>query len=79
MTKVVTIRLKPEELACCDAAARRLGLTRTDYVRYRLFHPETAAAASPPGFLSRDLIGAYAVGTGSRNPQVRAALARQAR
>jgi len=37
MTKFLTIRLTPEEIAQCDAWAKELGVTRTDFVRSRLF------------------------------------------
>jgi len=79
MTKVITVRLSAEELAKCDAAAREMGLTRTDYVRLRLFGGENGDWPASPRFRSRDLVGAYAVGTGSANPQVRQALAKGSR
>lgn len=82
MTKVLTVRLKEEELARCDAEARRMGLTRTEYVRHCLFgkiEEEDAAGKSSPAFLSRDLIGAFAVGSGSSNREVREALAKRVR
>jgi len=78
MTKVITVRLREDEVAKCDAEARRLGLTRTEYVRYRLF-PAEEEGGPEDRFLSRDLVGAFAVGTGSTNPQVRKALAKRAR
>ena len=78
MTKIITVRLREEEVARCDAEARRLGLTRTEYVRYRLFRDRGDDDGAGGGFLSRDLVGAYAVGTGSGNPQVREALAKRA-
>ena len=77
MSKVITVRLREDEVAKCDAEARRLGLTRTEYVRYRLF-PDDAGGDAPEGsFLSRDLVGSFSVGTGSTNPQVRKALAKR--
>ena len=79
MTKVITVRLREDEVARCDAEARRLGLTRTEYVRYRLFPAEAEEGAPEGQFLSRDLVGTFAVGTGSTNPQVRKALAKRAR
>ena len=78
MTKVITVRLREDEVARCDAEARRLGLTRTEYVRYRLF-PDEAEGGPEGQFLSQDLVGTFAVGTGSTNPQVRKALAKRAR
>ncbi len=79
MTRVITVRLREEEVARCDAEARRLGLTRTEYVRHRLFGDHGEGGGPAGGFLSRDLIGAYAVGSGGGNRQVRAALAKRAR
>lgn len=79
VTKVITVRLREEELARCDAEARRLGLTRTEYVRYRLFRDTGGAGHAGRAFLSQDLVGAWAIGAGSGNAQVRAALARRAR
>jgi len=79
MTKVLTLRLAPEELAWCDARARELGVTRTDYVRSRLF--ESGPSTHKKGkrsFVSRGLIGSQAVGKGSTNSKVRAALAKKA-
>lgn len=79
MTKVITVRLREDEVAKCDAEARRLGLTRTEYVRYRLFPDEAEEGASEGRFLSQDLVGSFTVGTGSTNPEVRKALAKRAR
>lgn len=78
MTKVLTIRLAAEDLAHCDAEARRLGVTRTDFVRSRLLKD---APQNPHGkrvFLSKDLVGSMEVGNGSTNPKVRRILARRA-
>lgn len=79
MTKVITVRLRVEEVARCDAEAKRLGLTRTEYVRYRLFENRAESGDAGSGFVSRDLVGAYAVGSGSGNPDVRAAFAKRVR
>lgn len=75
MTKILTVRLAPDELAQCDAWARELGVTRTDYVRSRLF--DSAAKSSSckkQRFASSDLIGSLAIGNGSTNERVRAAM-----
>jgi hypothetical protein len=79
MTKVLTVRLSPQELAQCDAWAKELGVTRTDFVRSRLFDPATAPAdRERKRFASRDLIGSLAVGSGSTNEQVRSAMRKKA-
>jgi len=75
MTKILTVRLAPEEMEQCDAWARELGVTRTDFVRSRLFD----CAAKPAKrvekrFSSNDLVGSLAIGNGSTNDCVRAAL-----
>jgi hypothetical protein len=75
MTKILTVRLAPDEMELCDAWARELGVTRTDFVRSRLFD----SAAKPSSrkekrFSSTDLIGSLAVGRGSTNDCVRAAM-----
>jgi len=75
MTKILTVRLAPAEMELCDAWARELGVTRTDLVRSRLFD----AAAKPSSrqekrFSSTDLVGSLAIGRGSTNDCVRAAM-----
>ena len=76
MTKLLTLRVAPEELAYCDAEARRLGLTRTAYIRARLFNGLDAHDVPKSTFRSDDLVGLLSVGSGSTNSQVRAALAK---
>jgi hypothetical protein len=79
MTKTLTIRLAPSELAECDAQAKKLGVTRTDYVRSRLFdHPSKPMDSGKKRFASMDLAGSLAVGKGSSNAHVRAALRQRA-
>lgn len=74
MTKLITIRLTPEEIARCDLEAGKLGITRSEYVRARLF--DKAIAPSPPkrSFQSKHLIGSMQGGKGSNNSSVRKAM-----
>ena len=65
-------------MALCDARARRLGVSRTDYVRHQLFDAPAGESAGPE-FKSRDLVGSFAIGTGSTNERVREAMAKRAR
>ena len=75
MTKMINVRLALDEMALCDTWASELGVTRTDFVRSRLFD----SAAKPSSrkekrFSSTDLVGSLAVGRGSTNDCVRAAM-----
>lgn len=75
MTKTLTIRLAASELALCDKRAKELGVTRTDYVRSRLFDSSGATGKKEKrNFASRELVGSLAIGRGSTNEKVRAAL-----
>ncbi len=42
-TDRVTFRVSPEELQAIDAKAAEAGLTRTDYIRARLFAPDNSS------------------------------------
>ena len=78
MTKILTIRVAESELALCDTMAKELGVTRTDFVRSRLFDvPPSAEAKGKKRFASMDLVGSLAVGRGSTNDKVRAALGKR--
>ena len=75
MTKILTVRLAPEEMELCDTWARELGMTRTDFVRSRLFDSAPKRSnRKEKRFSSTDLIGSLAVGRGSTNDCVRAAM-----
>jgi hypothetical protein len=75
MTKIVTVRVTESELARCDAQARRLGITRTALIRARLFEQPLPSDSIPAKrFASSDLVGSFALGRGSTNERVRAAL-----
>jgi hypothetical protein len=78
MTKVLTIRVAPSELDFCDARAKELGVTRTDFVRSRRFDsPPSPGSGNKKRFASMDLIGSLVVGRGSANENVRAALGKR--
>lgn len=49
-SKVVTLRMTDEELTTVDRAAERRGMSRAEFLRFRIFGPEAAAAPRPtPG------------------------------
>lgn len=80
MATVLSVRLTSEELGSCDAKATSMGLTRTDYVKHLIHRDlqEKPGRAAKRRFSSTDLIGKFAIGTGSTNAAVRAVLARRA-
>lgn len=77
MTKLITVRLTPEEISQCDQEARKLGITRSEYVRCRLFDTPGVQEAKR-SFQSKDWIGSMQVGGGSSNAAVRKAMKKQA-
>ena len=80
MSSVLTVRLSSEEIGSCDAKATSMGLTRTDYVKHLIHRDlqEKPGRAAKRRFCSTDLIGKFAIGTGSTNAAVRSALVRRA-
>jgi hypothetical protein len=79
MTEVLTVRLPPGLLSKVDRRAAQHGRPRSEYVRHLI---ETDAVkpvkTNPSRFASLHLKGRHAIGRGSNNASVRAALARRA-
>jgi len=77
MTKLITVRLTPEEIRHCDQEAKKLGITRSEYVRSKLFDTSGVQKAKRH-FQSKDWIGSMQVGRGSGNSAIRQAMKKQA-
>ena len=78
MTNILSIRVPGSLLARVDRKAAALGRTRAEHVRQLLETDVTKLGTKPKRFASLSLKGRYALGRGSDNTAVRAALARRA-
>jgi hypothetical protein len=76
MTRVLTVRIRPELLAKAEARAAELGLDRGKYVRELIAQDVgQSAGGSRRKFSSEDFIGSVSLGAGPyTNRRVRAAV-----
>ncbi len=73
MTKVLTLRIKPELLAKAESRAAQLGLGRGKYVRDLIERDVAQGDGKPKKFASEDFIGSVSLGLGPyTNRRVRA-------
>jgi hypothetical protein len=76
MTTVLSVRLALKKMVELDRRASSSGMERSEYVRNLIEQAlEAKPAAGSRRFSSMDLCGRYAIGAGSDNTAVRAALA----
>ena len=78
MTEVLTVRLAGGLLAKVDQRAAQQGRPRSEYIRRLIEEDALKPVKKSARFASLQLKGRHAVGGGSDNSSVRAALARRA-
>jgi hypothetical protein len=80
MTRVLTVRVRPDLLAKAEARAAQLGLNRGKYVRDLIERDVSQAEGSAHKFASEDFIASVPLGGGPyTNPRVREAVRKRLR
>ncbi len=80
MTTVLSVRLPSKKMAELERRASSNGMDRSEYVRNLIERAlDAKSATGRRRFSSMDLLGRYAIGAGSDNAAVRAALAAKRR